>query len=71
MGNQVYISYVVQGDEVHTHHSEIVEIPSPQISIYSDNVSKNVIEWVNAKQREMPDHEKIVIMNFFSISNYK
>lgn len=66
----VYISYVIQKEKSeHSHHAEIISLPAPQVAIYSENTSQKVIDWAKAKQDALPPSEKVVIINYFSISN--
>lgn len=68
---KTYISYVVQSDNIHKHQFEIVDFSLPKYSFYLDNSSKQVVHWVEEKQKEFNSGEKIIILNFFNVSNVK
>lgn len=67
--NKLYISFVIQTDQIHIHDFVIVELPKPKFGIYADNSSQEVIKWMEGKQRQLVQNEKIVVLNFFAISN--
>ena len=68
---QVYISYVIQSTTQHTHEGALVDLPLPKYSFYFDNSAQQVVKWAEAKQATLPQHEKIVILNFFNVANVK
>lgn len=67
--NKLYISFVIQSDQNHIHDFEIVELAKPKFGIYADNSSQGVIKWMETKQTQLPQNEKIVVLNYFNISN--
>jgi hypothetical protein len=69
MSNKTYISFVVQSAENHTHQFEIVDLPEPGIAKYSDNTSQEVVKWAVNKQVQLKPNEKLVIINYFNVSN--
>lgn len=68
---KTYISFVVQKGEQHIHDSAIAELPLPKFNFYSDNTSQEVLNWAEQKQQELNNGEKLVILNYFNISNIK
>ena len=68
---QVYISYVIQRPEAHTHASALVEFSLPKYSFYLDNSSQQVLQWAAEQQALLPEGEKIVVLNFFNVPNIK
>jgi hypothetical protein len=68
---KTYISYVVQKEDQHVHGSEIVDFPLPKFSFYLDNSSQQVVKWAEEKQKTLTTSEKIIIINFFNVSNVK
>lgn len=66
-----YISFVIQNGQQHFHDFIIVELPVTQTSLYGDNTSQEVILWAKQKQETLKDGEKIIILNYFNISNLK
>ena len=69
MKNKTYISFVVQSPQNHIHFSEIVDLPKPAVAIYNDNTSQEVVKWSLKKQEQLKPDEKLVITNFFTITN--
>ena len=70
-GYKVYISYVIQKAEHHVHASALVEFPLPKYSFYLDNSSQQVAQWAENQQAQLPDTEKIVVLNFFNVPDIK
>lgn len=70
MSHKVYISYVVQSKEAHSHYSEMLTVAPAQYAVYTDITSQKVVEWANAKQQTLLPGEAIVILNYFPISNH-
>ena len=68
---KTYISYVIQNGDVHTHNSEIVDLALPKYNFYMDNTSQQVVSWAQEKQRTLAPNEKLIILNFFNVSNIK
>jgi hypothetical protein len=68
---KTYISYVVQRDGQHVHAFEVVDLPLPKYSFYMDNSSQQVVRWAQEKQQTLQTNEKIIILNFFNVSNVK
>jgi hypothetical protein len=64
---QLYISYVIQRPEGHTHASDLVEFPMPKYSFYLDNSTQQVVQWAASQQAQLSEGEKIVILNFFNV----
>lgn len=69
MKNKTYISFVVQSPQSHLHFSEMVDLPEPAIAKYSDNTSQEVIKWSLKKQAQLKPDEKLVVTNYFTVSN--
>ncbi len=68
---RTYISFVVQKGQQHIHDFAIVDFNLPKYNFYLDNSSQQVVEWTNEKQKEMSNDEKLIIINFFNVSNIK
>jgi hypothetical protein len=68
---KVYISYVIQSAAQHIHEATLVDFPLPKYSFYLDNSAQQVVKWAETKQAVLPEHEKIVILNFFNVANIK
>jgi hypothetical protein len=68
---KTYISYVVQKGDQHIHESAIAEFPLPKYSFYLDNSSQQVLIWAEEKQKTYDQNGKIVILNFFNVTNIK
>ena len=67
--NRIYISFVIQSEQHHVYDFTIVKLPAPRIAIYSDNTSQEVVKWSIDKQKTLPQQDKLVILNYFNISN--
>lgn len=68
---KTYISFVVQNGEQHIHDFVIAELELPKFNFYSDNTSQEVLRWADKKQEELKPGEKLIILNYFNISNIK
>ncbi len=68
---KVYISYVIQSANQHTHEAALVDLPLPKYSFYLDNSAQQVVKWAADKEATLAEHEKIVILNFFNVTNVK
>ncbi len=68
---KTYISYVIQKESQHVHGFEIADFPLPKYSFYLDNSSQQVVMWAEEKQKALSANEKIIIINFFNVSNVK
>jgi hypothetical protein len=68
---KTYISYVVQKGDQHIHASAIAEFPLPKYSFYLDNSSQQVLKWAEEKRQAFHESEKVIILNFFNVSNLK
>lgn len=68
---KVYISYVIQRGEQHTHESALVDFALPKYSFYLDNSSQQVVKWAETKKTELKNNERVVILNFFNVPNIK
>ena len=68
---KTYISYVIQKGEQHIHESSIEEFPFPKYSFYLDNSSQQIVKWEEEKQKTLNTGEKVIILNFFNVSNVK
>lgn len=68
---KTYISYVVQNGQQHIHESTIAEFPLPRYSFYLDNSSQQVLKWADEKQKTLNQNEKIIVLNFFNVTNVK
>lgn len=68
---KTYISYVIQSNHQHVHEATIADLNLPKFNFYSDNTSQEVLAWAEAKQKTLQQNEKLVILNYFNISNIK
>jgi hypothetical protein len=68
---KTYISYVVQKGDQHIHESTIAELSLPKYSFYMDNSSQQVLKWAEEKEKSCDQGEKIIILNFFNVTNVK
>lgn len=68
---KTYISFVIQKGEQHIHDFAIVDFALPKYNFYFDNESQQVVDWANKKQGELKNDEKLVVTNFFHVSNIK
>ena len=68
---RTYISFVIQKGENHIHDSAIAELSLPKFWFYSDNTSQEVLKWIDRKQTELNNDEKIILLNYFNISDVK
>jgi len=68
---KTYISFVIQNGEQHKHDFEIAELDLPKYAFYSDNTSQQVLKWADQKQQQLNPNEKLIIVNYFNISNIK
>jgi len=68
---RTYISFVIQKGEHHIHDSVIAELSLPKFWFYSDNASQEVLKWIDKKQTELNADEKIILLNYFNISDIK
>jgi hypothetical protein len=68
---KTYISYVVQKGDQHIHESIIADFSLPKYSFYMDNSSQQVLQWADDKQKRLGQNEKVIILNFFNITNIK
>lgn len=67
--HKTYISYVIQTNGQHEHYSEVVNLPTPRVAVYTDNTSQEVLKWSLEKQKTLPESDKLVVLNYFNISN--
>lgn len=67
--HKTYISYVIQSEGQQAYDFEIVNLPSTQFAHYADNTSQEVVLWSEEKQKTLPTNSKLVILNYFNISN--
>ncbi len=68
---KTYISFVVQNGDKHIHDFEIADLALPKYYFYLDNTSQQVVKWAEEKQKELRPPEKLVILNYFNVSNIK
>lgn len=68
---KTYISFVVQNGDKHIHDFAIAELSLPKYAFYADNTSQQVVEWADQKQKQLKPTEKLIILNFFNVSNIK
>ncbi|OJW30599.1 MAG: hypothetical protein BGO54_21950 [Sphingobacteriales bacterium 46-32] len=68
---KTYISFVIQEGERHVHDFVIADLNLPIFNFYLDNTSQQVVKWAEEKQKELKASEKIVIVNYFNVSNIK
>jgi hypothetical protein len=68
---KTYISYVVQSEGNHRHEAEIADLKLPTYAFYSDNTSQEVLKWIEQKQQEFSTGERVIVLNYFNISNVK
>ena len=72
MKQKIYISYVIQTNDKHSHHSEIIEIEAPyySFSFASDTTITNAImKWKEQKEKtiSLKNEEQLVVTNFFIV----
>ncbi|ODT52294.1 MAG: hypothetical protein ABS68_09295 [Niastella sp. SCN 39-18] len=68
---KTYISFVIQSGDQHVHAFEIADLKLPTFNFYADNTSQEVLEWAEQKQKTLNQDEKLIILNYFNISNVK
>lgn len=68
---QTYISFVIQDGDKHVHDFVIADLALPKYNFYLDNTSQEIIKWAEDKQKTLSIGEKIIILNYFNISNIK
>ena len=68
---KTYISYVIQKEGQHAHGFEIADLALPKYSFYLDNSSQQIVKWAEEKQQKLSADEKMVILNFFNVSNIR
>ena len=66
---KTYISFVIQKGDLHKHDFEIADLNLPNISFYSENTSQEVLRWSKERQKQLQPDEKIIIENYFNISD--
>lgn len=69
MDKKVYISYVIQSNENHTHCSETIIIKKDASWLKLDT-SKLVIAWIADKQEKLKE-EKVILINYFDFNIMK
>ena len=69
MSTKTYISFVVQPAQSHSHQFEVVDLPEPMFAKYSDNISQEVLKWSVSKQAQLNSDTKLIVLNYFKISN--
>ncbi|MBI2968276.1 MAG: hypothetical protein HYY40_10760 [Bacteroidetes bacterium] len=72
MKRKVYISYVIQGDNHHSHYSEIIEVNAPYYSFAfaSDSTTANeIMKWKEQKEKtiSLSNRERLVVTNYFIV----
>ena len=68
---KTYISFVIQNGEKHMHDFAIADLALPMYYFYLDNTSQQVVKWAEEKQKELRPNEKLIILNYFNVSNIK
>lgn len=68
---KTYISYVIQNGKNHRHDFAMVDLASPKFNFYLDNESQQIVKWAEEKQQELSGDEKLIVLNFFHVSNIK
>lgn len=64
---KVFVSYVLQSANKHSHHSEVLEIKSPPYT-YSPHVDgSNILDWVENKKKILKEGEQLVVLNYFKL----
>lgn len=64
---KTYVSYVVQNEKEHKHHSEIIDTPSPSYSFSPDPQVEDVIEWAEKKRKQLNKDEELIIVGMFKV----
>ena len=64
---KAYVSYVLQGQTDHEHFSEVIEIQQPSYTYSNDPPVYQVMEWAEAKQKQLTKNQKLIIVNIFKI----
>ena len=67
--HKTYISYVIQSEKQQVYDFEIVNLLCPKFALYTDNTSQKVVLWSKEKQKTFPATSKLIILNYFNISN--
>jgi len=63
---KVYISYVIQSDENHTHCSEVITVRKDGGNWLNFDTATHVVSWLDMKQKQSQNKE-LVLINFFEI----
>ena len=53
------------------HDFAIADLALPMYYFYLDNTSQQVVKWAEEKQKELRPNEKLIILNYFNVSNIK
>jgi len=61
------INYMVQDPKEHRHESEILEINSPPYTFSPETTVSEVMKWVEMKQKELLDGQKLIVMSMFKL----
>lgn len=64
---KVLVNYVIQNVEYHVHQSEIIEITSPPYTYSSDVPMNGVMKWLERKQMELLENQKVVITSLYNL----
>jgi hypothetical protein len=68
---KTYISYIIPNGDQNKYDFEIADLNLPKFSFCADNISQEVLKWMEQKQKMLSSHEKLVGINYFNISNLK
>ena len=61
------VNYVLQNNDRHSHHSEILDIQSPPYS-YSTYIDRSsIMEWEQNKKKNLTNGEELVVLNYVKL----
>ncbi len=64
---KILINYFGQDSNDHRHGSEIIEIQSPPYTFSPEPPVSEVMKWVQLKQGELSDGEKLIVLSMFKV----
>lgn len=64
---KMYVHYVIQDDNGHTHKSVIVTTKDSLYSFSADPQVKDIIEWPEGKRMELEPNQESIITSMYKI----
>ncbi len=64
---KVYVSYVIQNKNSHSHQAEIVDVKTPPVSYSPDPPVLAIMDWAKEKQRNMTHEDNMIITSIYKI----